>query len=177
MKKQITYEIIRGSYDREFHDFWKKYPYKGIKYASCESIFVSCGFHGGKSVEYIFFVARTDKMTVGIAKLKLGGFDSCYYPGFCNWISFVSVREGYEGLGIASNLIEMLFQHDMDHVIASGYSTRGYHFLRKKVIAAASLAGVRLFEEDEVHFPTNEDVRVDYHPYWITKEMAEEQAA
>ena len=113
-----------GVFDPEFMN-------KKMKYCSRESIF---GGGWGTPNRHFIYAYDGDKI-VGVLKIKLKGEDSYSAPGFCNWIDYITVDSDYKGQGVATSLIKMMFEYLKEkgetHMLASGYSTFGFHFLRK----------------------------------------------
>lgn len=108
------------------------------------------GRYDPTSESFVYFCAFTEQEVVGIAKLRTGDSNSSIHGSWSNWISFVSVREGYFGHGIGKNLLLNLFEYCKKNkisVLMSGYSVRGWLHLRKYIHEYAAQFGVAIRDD------------------------------
>lgn len=77
-------------------------------------------------------------------------------PGFYNWLSFVSLKPSHQWKGLSSILLESLFsflqEKEYDHLLSSGYTEKGYHALRKKLISLSETNNIRFKDFDKISF-------------------------
>ena len=74
-----------------FVDYSLEEPYEKIKKLSKEIKYLNFGYESYHTDSNKFFCAFVNNDLVGVAKLKIGGCESCANPGWNNWIGFVSV--------------------------------------------------------------------------------------
>lgn len=122
-----------------------------MKYCSPDTIY------GGRHESNRHFIyAYEGKKIVGILKIKIGGVDSCYNKGWCNWIDFITVDPEYKGKGIATTLLKNMFEYLKEkgekHMLASGYSTDGYTYLRLKIRKMADEYQIAYKDKDQIEF-------------------------
>ena len=107
--------------------------------------------------KHIYIVAYEDKKLAGVLKIKLEGQNSLLNPGFCNWVDFISVHPDYQNMGISKKLIEMGFMwlkdNNYDHILISGYSSLGFHFVMNYFKKIAESMGLRFSHEEKIGFP------------------------
>jgi GNAT superfamily N-acetyltransferase len=87
-----------------------------------------------KDTQYVWFIAFDDNKIVGMLKYKTGGVESSEQPNYCNWMHFVVVDKEYEGLGIATQLINLLFLYanlSKLSILQSAYTQVGWDRIRK----------------------------------------------
>jgi len=142
-----------GIFDPEFMN-------KKMKYCSKDTIFG----HGWGQPNRHFIYAYEGTKIVGVLKIKIKGEDSCGNPGFCNWVDYITVDPDYKNKGIATTLIKMMFEYLKEkgetHMLASGYSTFGFHFLRNKLNTLAKEYSINFKDEDTIGFPDRDQEKV-----------------
>jgi hypothetical protein len=132
--------------------------FKKSGYEDCNEINFLCWsniYEIGMS-ENFFFCAFSDDTLVGVAKLKTKGKDSLKYPGFYNWLSFISVKEGFKGKGISKILIDEMFsfieKEKLDHLLISGYTEDGFNCLKAYLNEKAKEINLKFQDSNEVSF-------------------------
>lgn len=106
--------------------------------------------------ESFFFCVFNGNTLVGVAKLKTKGKDSINYSGFYNWLSFLSVKEGFKGKGISKILIDEMFsfieKEKLDHLLISGYTEDGFNYLKAYLNKKAKEINLKFQDSNEVSF-------------------------
>ncbi|MBX0310751.1 MAG: GNAT family N-acetyltransferase [Sulfurihydrogenibium sp.] len=127
-------------------------------YKDCAEIDFLCWnniYEIGFSESFFFCVFSGDTL-VGVAKLKTKGKDSICYPGFYNWLSFLSVKEGFKGKGISKILIDEMFsfieKEKLDHLLISGYTEDGFNYLKPYLNKKAKEINLKFQDSSKVSF-------------------------
>ena len=118
-----------------FVDHSKRDPYKKIDKLCKEIKYLHFDWYN-HNCENIFVCIFYNDCLCGVSKIKTGGCDSLSYPGWNNWIAFISVREGWFGQGLGKRLVEETFKYAKEKsikLLMSGYSVRGWHHLRPHI--------------------------------------------
>lgn len=106
--------------------------------------------------DHVYFLAMYNDRLVGILKFKVGGMDSCFNPGFCNWVCFIEVHKDYRNKGIGKELRKRLFKYCAENglnVLSSGFTLLGHMYNLKGYIELAKKYGVEYSYKEGVDHP------------------------
>lgn len=111
--------------------------------------------------KHTIVVAHDNGVVAGVIKIKVGGCESYKANGFCNWVDFLSVSDNYQNQGISKKLFDIAFKwlHDNghDHILASGYSSKGFFFAKDNFRKTAEKYNLRWKDEDKIGFPDKDN--------------------
>jgi len=141
------YDFIDDNLNDNLDDFiaYMKSVRQRIKYFRGEEF----NFSMSDIVNY-FACCFDDDLLVGVVKLKTGGSESVWHPGYKNWLSYVSVDPDYKNKGIATKLLDLTFKFAAEkkiNVLMSGYTQEGWDYIRDKVHLFAKEYNVDLCDD------------------------------
>lgn len=149
-------ELYEMYIDRNTEDPWYKLDQlktENFKYFKGENIFP---YLPASDEKHIFFCAIDNDKIIGLIKLKIGGKDSLYYPGWKNWICFIDILPEYQGNGISRKLTQMMFKYaeinSLD-ILTSGYTKEGFERVKKIFNEESKNYNVKFLDDrDRVEF-------------------------
>lgn len=101
----------------------------------------------GYNERNLFFVLKGNDKIIGVAKVRIDGPYSLSHNKFNKWISYISIDKEYYGKGIATALVDAVMYYAAEHkieLLCSGYTLRGWMYLRPTLHRIASQYGVTI---------------------------------
>ena len=166
MNMSFAYRTFEDSeLDDYLIDYNNEDPY--IKVDKCEKNIKYFNNRCGGWNKHVYFtcIDEDNGDIIGIVKLKIGGEDSCNYPGWNNWVCYISVDKNWYGYGIGRYLVDNMLQYAQVEdlkILMSGYSARGWMHLHTYIHCVADVLGVVI--QDDANRPTFIDWN-DYEGY------------
>lgn len=144
--------------DKELYDFLTDFnledPWEKVKELEGRIKYFSeimpSGYGTGEV--FYFFCLMDGEKIVGMLKLRVGENASLRYPDWKNWISFLSIDEGYRGRSCSKLLIEECMKFCKEEnfdVLMSGYSKLGWERLRANFRKYADKYSVKMLDDKE----------------------------
>lgn len=137
-------------------------PMSGIKYFSFDD-FASCCSPKNYDKNLRFITAFSEKEIIGVAKIAYYDLTKSY------GLSYISVRDEYKNIGVASALLECTIKYFAEKypgkkLNPSGYTVDGWKYLRNKFNSYCNKYGVK-FNDRAIEYVAewNEETRKLYN--------------
>lgn len=139
----LEYRTYRSS-----EELYKYLPESDIKFFNEYNLLNGMSW---SSEKYVYFCCFDNNKIVGVLSFREDGCIEMTFPeyGFRRWLSYVSVNNKYRNRGIASHLIEYMFQYckkkKYDKILISEFTPQGWCRIKRVIERLSDKYGVNTF--------------------------------